>query len=139
VQFARGSSVLRCTTTGKRRLADEYDAAQERGEVAKGRPKSIPGENTGVYSLAEVEDRFSIQSPQCSASWRRWRATPSDQPVLAVREIPPLFPPGSVTSLRETLGLPSTDGVRPIELGLIKSIRAKADTTNRTGIQRQFA
>jgi hypothetical protein len=58
VQFARGSSVPRCATTGKRRLADEYDAAQERGEVAKGRPKSIPGENTGLYSLAEVEDRF---------------------------------------------------------------------------------
>jgi hypothetical protein len=31
----------------KRRLADEYDAAQERGEVAKGRPKSIPGETDG--------------------------------------------------------------------------------------------
>jgi hypothetical protein len=33
VQFARGSSVPRCATTAKRRLADEYDAAQERGEI----------------------------------------------------------------------------------------------------------
>lgn len=30
----------------KRRIADEYDAAQERGEVASGRPKSIPDENS---------------------------------------------------------------------------------------------
>ncbi len=32
----------------KRRLADEYDAAQERGEVATGRPKTIPGGNTSA-------------------------------------------------------------------------------------------
>lgn len=30
----------------KVRLADEYDAAQERGEVAKGRPKTIPNGKT---------------------------------------------------------------------------------------------
>ena len=59
VQFARGSSVLRCTTTGKRRLADEYDAAQERGEVAKGRPKSIPGENTLQPTADDIAPGFS--------------------------------------------------------------------------------
>lgn len=32
----------------KRRLADEYDAAQGRGEVAKGRPKSLPDGNSSV-------------------------------------------------------------------------------------------
>jgi hypothetical protein len=37
----------------KRRLADEYDAAQERGEVATGRPKTIPGGNTSA-TVAEV-------------------------------------------------------------------------------------
>lgn len=48
----------------KRRLADEYDAAQERGEVARGRPKSIPGGNTsattdelGLTSKEIYEDR----------------------------------------------------------------------------------
>ena len=30
----------------QRRLADEYDAAQERGEVSSGRPKSLPDGNT---------------------------------------------------------------------------------------------
>jgi phage N-6-adenine-methyltransferase len=38
----------------KRRLADEYDAAQERGEVAKGRPKSIPDENTSTPTTADI-------------------------------------------------------------------------------------
>lgn len=32
----------------KRRLADEYDAAQDRGEVASGRPKSLPEGNTSA-------------------------------------------------------------------------------------------
>lgn len=37
---------LEIEAAAKRRLADEYDAAQAAGEVAKGRPKSIPEQNT---------------------------------------------------------------------------------------------
>ena len=37
----------------KRRLADEYDAAQERGEVSSGRPKSLPDGNTSA-TVADV-------------------------------------------------------------------------------------
>lgn len=42
----RQADFLEIEAMAKRRLADEYDAAQERGEVAKGRPKSVPDENT---------------------------------------------------------------------------------------------
>ena len=38
----------------------------------------------------------------------------SDATLLGLQDLGP----GSVTSLRETLGLPSTDGVRPVGLGL---------------------
>jgi hypothetical protein len=38
----------------KRRLADEYDAAQARGEVSIGRPKSIPGENTFTATVSDI-------------------------------------------------------------------------------------
>ena len=37
------ADALEIEAQAKRRLADEYDAAQERGEVATGRPKSISG------------------------------------------------------------------------------------------------
>lgn len=41
------ADALEIEALAKRKLADEYDAAQERGEVASGRPKkSIPDENT---------------------------------------------------------------------------------------------
>lgn len=38
----------------KRRLADEYDAAQDRGEVAKGRPKSLPDQNTFTPTVEDI-------------------------------------------------------------------------------------
>jgi hypothetical protein len=40
------ADALHIEAQAKIRLADEYDAAQERGEVARGRPKSLPDENT---------------------------------------------------------------------------------------------
>jgi hypothetical protein len=33
---------------GKMRLAEEYDAAQDRGEISTGRPKSLPYGNTSA-------------------------------------------------------------------------------------------
>ncbi len=39
----------------KRRLADEYDAAQERGELAAGRPKkSLPDENSFQARVGDI-------------------------------------------------------------------------------------
>lgn len=40
------ADALEIESRAKRRLADEYDAAQERGEVSSGRPKSLPDGNT---------------------------------------------------------------------------------------------
>ena len=47
------ADALEIEAQAKRRLADEYDAAQERGEVATGRPKSISGGNTSA-TVAEI-------------------------------------------------------------------------------------
>ncbi|SMG36625.1 MULTISPECIES: hypothetical protein [unclassified Paracoccus (in: a-proteobacteria)] len=44
-----------CSARAEMRLAEEYDAAQERGEVAgpeTGRPKSVGGDN--AYSAADL-------------------------------------------------------------------------------------
>lgn len=48
------ADALEIEAQAKRRLADEYDAAQERGEVASGRPKSIPEQNTFQPTMADV-------------------------------------------------------------------------------------
>ena len=45
---------LRIDARAKFRLAEEYDAAQKRGEVATGRPKSLPGENSFVATAADI-------------------------------------------------------------------------------------
>ncbi|NGO50460.1 hypothetical protein G6N73_04570 [Mesorhizobium camelthorni] len=42
------ADALEIEAAAKRRLADEYDGAQSRGEVAKGRPKSLPGGNSSA-------------------------------------------------------------------------------------------
>lgn len=42
------ADALEIEARAKRRLADEYDAAQDRGEVAKGRPKSIQDGNSSA-------------------------------------------------------------------------------------------
>lgn len=42
------ADALEIEAMAKRRLADEYDAAQERGEVSAGRPKTLPGGNTSA-------------------------------------------------------------------------------------------
>lgn len=42
------ADALEIEAAAKRRLADEYDAAQDRGEVAAGRPKSLPDGNTSA-------------------------------------------------------------------------------------------
>jgi hypothetical protein len=49
------TAALEIETEAKRRLADEYDAAQERGKVAKpGKPVNLPA---GIIRLkAEVAD-----------------------------------------------------------------------------------
>ena len=45
------------------RLADEYDAAQERGEAAtKGKPVNVPGENIMPMTAAEWEAKYCDQS-----------------------------------------------------------------------------
>jgi hypothetical protein len=69
----------------KRRLADEYDAAQERGEVARGRPKSIPGGNTsattdelGLTSKEIYEDRrLRVAGRPCHSTCRRLKISTS--------------------------------------------------------------
>ena len=44
--FRAQADALEIEALAKRRLADEYDAAQERGEVAKkGKPVNVPGQN----------------------------------------------------------------------------------------------
>ncbi|WP_287199939.1 MT-A70 family methyltransferase [Mesorhizobium sp.] len=42
------ADALDIEAAAKRRLADEYDGAQQRGEVSKGRPKSLPDGNTSA-------------------------------------------------------------------------------------------
>lgn len=39
---------------GQRRLADEYDAAQDRGEVATGRPKSVGDGDTFQATTSDL-------------------------------------------------------------------------------------
>jgi hypothetical protein len=53
-QHAPQADALEIEAQAKRRLADEYDAAQERGEVAKGRPKSIPEQNTFQPTVSDI-------------------------------------------------------------------------------------
>lgn len=48
------ADALEIEAQAKRRLADEYDAAQERGEVASGRPKSLPDEKTFQPTAADI-------------------------------------------------------------------------------------
>lgn len=48
------ADALMIESRAKMRMADEYDAAQERGEIAKGRPKSIPGENSFAPTVADI-------------------------------------------------------------------------------------
>lgn len=47
------ADALEIEAGAKRRLADEYDAAQERGEVATGRPKSLPNGNSSA-TVADI-------------------------------------------------------------------------------------
>ena len=47
------ADALEIEAQAKRRLADEYDAAQERGEVSIGRPKTLPDGNTSA-TVADV-------------------------------------------------------------------------------------
>lgn len=48
------ADALEIEAMAKRRLADEYDAAQERGEVAKGRPKSVGDDNTFQATTTDI-------------------------------------------------------------------------------------
>jgi hypothetical protein len=48
------ADLLDAEAAAKRRLADEYDAAQERGELATGRPKSVGDGNTFQATAADI-------------------------------------------------------------------------------------
>lgn len=48
------ADALEIESMAKRRLADEYDAAQERGEVATGRPKSVGDGDTFQATAADI-------------------------------------------------------------------------------------
>lgn len=50
----RQADFLEIEAMAKRRLADEYDAAQERGEIAIGRPKSVPEENAFQATASDL-------------------------------------------------------------------------------------
>jgi hypothetical protein len=62
------ADALEIEAMAKRRLADEYDAAQERGEVASGRPKTLPDGNTSAtqaevgLSAKEIHEARQIRS-----------------------------------------------------------------------------
>jgi hypothetical protein len=66
------ADALEIEAQAKRRLADEYDAAQERGEVATGRPKTIPGGNTSAtvaeigLSSKEIHDARTIRGAEAA-------------------------------------------------------------------------
>lgn len=48
------ADALEIEARAKRRLADEYDAAQERGEVAVGRPKTLPDGKTFTPTVTDI-------------------------------------------------------------------------------------
>lgn len=48
------ADALAIESAAKRRLADEYDAAQDRGEVATGRPKSLPDGETFSATVTDI-------------------------------------------------------------------------------------
>lgn len=75
---------LEIEAAAKRRLADEYDAAQERGEVATdGRPKTLPDQKgfspptTKQVGLTykEVHDARQFRDAERATSWRSNRAS----------------------------------------------------------------
>jgi hypothetical protein len=55
------ADALEIEAKAKRRLADEYDAAQARGEIAKGRPKSIPEQNTFQPTAKDISPKFTAE------------------------------------------------------------------------------
>jgi DNA-directed RNA polymerase alpha subunit len=78
-----------------------------------------------LYPAPELPDDTPIENVRFSTRIRNavtaagWKTVgeireASDATLLGLQDLGP----GSVTSLRETLGLPSTDGVRPVGLGL---------------------
>jgi DNA-directed RNA polymerase alpha subunit len=78
-----------------------------------------------LYATPELPDDTPIENVRFSTRIRnavtaaRWKTVgeireASDATLLGLKDLGP----GSVTSLRETLGLPATDGVRPVGLGL---------------------
>jgi DNA-directed RNA polymerase alpha subunit len=78
-----------------------------------------------LYPAPELPDDTPIENVRFSTRIRKavsaagWKTVgeireASDATLLGLQDLGP----GSVTSLRETLGLPSTDGVRPVGLGL---------------------
>lgn len=54
VAYRAQADALEIESMAKRRLADEYDAAQERGDVASGRPKSLPDQKTFTPTAADI-------------------------------------------------------------------------------------
>lgn len=75
------ADALEIESAAKRRLADEYDAAQDRGEVATGRPKSISDGNTS----ATVAD-LGITSKEIHDA-RQFRDAERDEPGATRRAL----------------------------------------------------
>ena len=58
------ADALDIESAAKRRLADEYDAAQDRGEVGQqGRPKTVVDENGFIPTAADIGLTISALGP----------------------------------------------------------------------------
>ncbi len=100
-----------------------FHANRERLREARLAREAVAGPM--LYPAPELPDDTPIENVRFSTRIRNavttagWKTVgeireASDATLLGLQDLGP----GSVTSLRETLGLPSTDGVRPVGLGL---------------------
>ena len=113
----------------KEAIAD-HDEAQRalHGNLERLREERLAREAAAgpmLYPAPELPDDTAIENVRFSIRIRNavtaagWKTVgeireASDATLLGLQDLGP----GSVTSLREILGLPSTDGVRPVGLGL---------------------
>ena len=86
------ADILMTEARGKMRLAEEYDAAQERGEVSAGRPKSLPDGNTS----ATVSD-VGLTSKQVHEA-RQIRDAENADPGIAERALNAMVSRGQVVT-----------------------------------------
>jgi len=100
-----------------------FHANRERLREARLAREAVAGPM--LYPAPELPDDTPIENVRFSTRIRNAVTAAGWKTVGEIREASdatlldlPDLGPGSVTSLRETLGLPSTDGVRPVGLGL---------------------